>query len=227
MHHPSRVSAPHDLKGLVVVQVRHGPLWNFSYLAGVPESGEAIVVDPGADVTALLDTAESLGLRITAAVATHFHRDHTAGLDALQQHTAARIWVHEADAAGLRDHYTGPIEPVVDGVAVALGNHRLSFWHTPGHTRGSQWLVLDGAVFTGDSLMVGIAGRPGHEEHAAYLHWRTLAERLPRLPEHARIYPGHDYGRTPWSTVAAEREGNPSLTAATFEDFLASLGADR
>jgi glyoxylase-like metal-dependent hydrolase (beta-lactamase superfamily II) len=208
---------------LIVEQLRIGPLWNFVYLVGSRAAGEALVIDPGAEIGPVLTRAEALGLRIGAAVATHFHTDHTAGLEALNRRTSAVALVHHADEGGLRRHYGGPVRAVADGERLRLGDHRVELWHAPGHTPGSQWLVVDGAVFTGDSLMVGCLGRTGHEPDAAERMWWTMTEQLPRLRAETRIYPGHDYGPEPSGTVGRERRRNPALRAARFSEFLAAL----
>jgi hydroxyacylglutathione hydrolase len=204
---------------LIVEQYRLGPLWNFVYLVGEPASGEAVVVDPGAELEPVLARAAALGLHVTAAVASHFHTDHTAGLDALVRRTGATVLVHHADEGGLRRHYRGPLRAVADGELWALGDVSLELWHAPGHTPGSQWLMADGAVFTGDSLMVGSIGRTGAEPDAIERTWQALNALLPRLPDAARIYPGHDYGPSPWSTAAEERRRNPCLRAQSLAEF--------
>ena len=208
---------------LIVEQFRTGPLWNFVYLVGSRAAGEGLVLDPGAESGPVLARAEALGLRIVAAVVTHFHSDHTAGLDAVTRGTGAAVLVHEADEVGLRRHYRGPLTAVADGEAFQIGDHRVELWHAPGHTPGSQWLVTDGAVFTGDALMVGCLGRTGHEPDAAERMWWTVSRQLARLPEGTRVYPGHDYGPEPFSTIARERQRNPALRAATLSEFLGHL----
>ena len=204
---------------LLVEQFRLGPLWNFTYLLGAPAAGEAVVVDPGAEVDTVLQRAAALGLHVTVAIATHFHTDHTAGLEQLVRRTGAAVLLHHEDEAGLRGHYRGKLRTVADGERLALGEHTLALWHAPGHTPGSQWVVADGAVFTGDALMVGCVGRTGAEPDAVARMWWTVSQRFPLLPEETRIYPGHDYGPERWSTAAQERRRNPCLRAASFEEF--------
>jgi hydroxyacylglutathione hydrolase len=208
---------------LIIEQFRLGPLWNFSYLIGSREAGEAVVIDPGDEVDAVLARAATLGLRVAAAVATHFHLDHTRGLEALVRQTGARALIHHEDEAGLRAHYGGPVRAVADRELLALGRHELALWHAPGHSPGSQWVMVDGAVFTGDSLMAGSIGRTGPEADAAERMWWTVSERFRLLPDTTRIYPGHDYGPTRLSTAGAERERNPCLRARTPEEFFACL----
>lgn len=209
-----------SLPDLVIEQHRHGPLWNLSYLVGCVASGEAVLVDPGADAEPLLARAEALSLRVTAVVATHFHRDHTAGIERLTRSTGATVYLHHADASGLRAYYQGPLRTVAHDTTICLGAHTLRLWHAPGHTPGSQWLLAGDAVFTGDALMVGCVGRTGHEPDAAAMMWQTMRERFAALPDDVRIFPGHDYGPTRWSTVAIERARNRCLHAATLAEFL-------
>src|SRR5262249_2421083 len=84
--------------------------------------------------------------------------------------------------------------------------------HSPGHTPGSTcYLVEDRALFTGDVLFVCACGRvdlPGSEPKEMK---RTLLERLAALPPETTVYPGHDYGPRPTSTLADERRTNPYL----------------
>jgi hydroxyacylglutathione hydrolase len=204
---------------LVVEQLRLGPLWNFAYLVGSRTTGEAVVIDPGPDVEALLARAQARRLSITAAIATHFHTDHTGGLALIVQRTGATAFIHHADEPGLRGHYAGALRTVGSGARIDLGGQTIELWHAPGHTPGSMWVVIDGAAFTGDTLMVGCLGRAGFEDGAAEQMWRTFSEQFPLLPDETRIYPGHDYGPEPTSTAGIERRRNPGLTARTFDEF--------
>jgi hydroxyacylglutathione hydrolase len=208
---------------LIIEQFRLGPLWNFSYLLGSRAAGEAAVVDPGAEAGALVERAAALGLCVTAVIATHFHTDHTAGIETILRETAAAVWVNHADEHGLRGHYRGPLRLADDRERLQLGDRDLELWHAPGHTPGSQWVVVDGAVFTGDSLMVGCVGRTGHEPDALERMWWTFQAQFPRIPDAARIYPGHDYGPARWSTAGEERRRNPGLRAEGFDQFVRAL----
>ncbi|MGD9889866.1 MAG: MBL fold metallo-hydrolase [Dehalococcoidia bacterium] len=211
---------------LIIEQFRLGPLWNFAYLVGSRAAGEAAVIDPGVGSTVLLERAAEIGARVVALVATHFHKDHTAGVATLVDKTGAAVQIHHADEGGLRTHFHGPLRATDDMESIQVGDHLLHLWHAPGHTSGSQWVVVDGSVFTGDSLMVGCVGRTGYEDNAMERMWWTFSERFPLLEDGIRIYPGHDYGREPWSTVGRERHRNASLRATTIDEFVRSLDAD-
>ncbi len=183
---------------IVVTRFRHGPFWNCSYLAAARADRTAVVVDPAWDIPTLLAYAARERLRITAAVITHAHDDHAHGLAELVAATGASVLVHEADAAALTRIYAGPVRAVGHEAEWRLGAH-------PGHTPGSQCLLVDGALLTGDTLMIGAHGRPGPEPGAAEQLARSLREVIAPLPDAVRLYPGHDTGPAPSRTLAEER----------------------
>ena len=177
------------------------------------------MIDPAWDVPAVLDRAERERLRVTAAAVTHGHDDHTRGLEELVRATGAAVLVHHRDAHELGRVYGGPLTPVEHDYAWLLGDLEVRLLHTPGHTPGSQCILADGALFTGDTLMAGTLGRTGAQRDAAEAMWHTVSVVLAALPDDTLVYPGHDYGPRPVSTLAVERRVNPCLSAASFEDF--------
>jgi glyoxylase-like metal-dependent hydrolase (beta-lactamase superfamily II) len=128
---------------------------------------------------------------ITAAVVTHGHHDHAHGLGELAALTRARTFAHSLDLALLDQPVTA-----LDG-SIQLDGFRASFIHTPGHTPGSVCIVVEGSLFTGDTLNVTGPGRHGAEAGAA----GQLAESIMRLrdwlPGSTLVWPGHDLGPTP------------------------------
>jgi len=113
------------------------------------------------------------------------------------------------------------VEAVSDGERVAIGRGVVQALYTPGHTPGCVcwYLPEPGAVITGDVLFVGSCGGvsyPGSDPAAMV---DSLQRRLGDLPEETKLYPGHDYGETPTSTLAWERLHNPALTNETVEAF--------
>ncbi len=212
---------------LVVLPLRLGPFWNFVYLVGSRAAGEAVVVDPAWDVPAIRDIAAKARLRISAAAVTHAHHDHAHGLDGLVRATGVPVLVHHRDAGELRTVYDGPLSPVEDGEEYHLGRLRLRFLHTPGHTPGSQCLLAGGALFTGDTLMVGALGRPGSQAGAVKAMWRSVSEVFACLPDGLVLYPGHDYGRRQVSTLGDERRVNPCLLPRSYEEFARCIARGR
>ncbi|MCA9704271.1 MAG: MBL fold metallo-hydrolase [Myxococcales bacterium] len=210
---------------LEIVQLEVGLLQNFCEVIGCPATGEAALVDPAFEVDRLLRAAEERGWRVTTILLTHTHDDHVAGLDEAAQATGAVVRCHPVEVE-VAARLAPRVEPVADGEALALGRGRIQALYTPGHTPGCVcWYVADpAAVITGDVLFVGSCGGvsyPGSDPAAMV---QSLQRTLGSLPEHTKVYPGHDYGPTPVSTLAWELTHNPALLADTIEAFCAHKG---
>ncbi len=206
---------------LEVVQLEVGLLQNFCEVIGCPQTGEAALVDPAFEVDRLLREASRRRWRITTIFLTHTHDDHVAGLDEAAALTGARIVCHPVEVAVARGHAQGPlrVEAVADGAWTAIGRGAVQALYAPGHTPGCVcWYIAEpAAVITGDVLFVGSCGSAS--DPRAMLD--TLQRRLGALPEHTRVYPGHDYGKTPTSSLAWEFAHNPALRADTLASFCA------
>lgn len=209
---------------------------NFCYLIGDPESRECVVVDPAWDVEGLLRVAESDGMKVVGALATHYHPDHIGGdlfgttvegVIRLQELAGVPVHCHRLEAPGIRA-MTGLAASDLalhDGSdVVEAGGIRIELVHTPGHTPGSQCFLVDGRLVAGDTLFVQGCGRvdlPGGD--AAEMH-RTLTQRLARLPDSTVLFPGHHYGPTPVSTLGDERRTNYALLPRSLDDWLRLMG---
>jgi len=206
-----------------------------SYLIGCGEAGQGIVVDPARDrIDEYLEMARRKGLTITHIVDTHVHADHVSGNQALAAKTGARIHIHPAASAAF------PHAPVEDGAGLKIGNVSLKVLHTPGHTPDSIALLVTDLsrgtepwfVLTGDTLFVGDVGRPdfGGDQAAASLY-RSLGEKLLRLPDSVEVYPAHGAGSScgramsskTASTIGFERRFNPALQAPNVDTFVRRL----
>lgn len=209
---------------LELLQVEVGLLDNFSTLLASP-SGSAAIVDPGFEADRLLRIVADRGWRVETILITHTHDDHVAALDEIAAATGAAIRCHPVEVARVRALVGGAaseVRAVADGEAVAIGDDRVEAIYSPGHAPGCVcWFAPTApAVITGDVLYVGACGSVG--DPAAFVD--TLQRRLATLPEMTRIYPGHNYGVTPTSTLAWELVANPALAAATVAEFCAYKG---
>ena len=188
---------------MIIRQLEIGMMDNFSYLVGCSQTRKALVIDPGDDVSAILAAAKREGLTIVAIINTHAHGDHTAGNQALKKQTKARIMIHAQDADG----YPQADDHLTDGEEIHVGEITIKVIHTPGHTPGGICLYADGNLFTGDTLFVGDSGRtdlPGGDRPTLGASIR----RIMKLPEDTVVWPGHDYGPRPSSTLAWEKRHN-------------------
>jgi glyoxylase-like metal-dependent hydrolase (beta-lactamase superfamily II) len=162
-----------------------------------------MVIDPGSDVERILSVADKEGLNIVNIVNTHGHGDHTAGNARLKVLTGAEIIIHALDADG----YPEADILLIDEDIWPLGEITFDIILTPGHTPGGICLYAQGNLFTGDTLFVGDSGRtdlPGG-------HRPTLGKsirRLMELSDNTIIWPGHNYGPTPSSTIHWEKRNN-------------------
>jgi hydroxyacylglutathione hydrolase len=197
---------------LEVVQIRSGQMDNFSYLVFCPVTLRGVGVDPSLAPENLLAEAEARGVRLEMVVNTHGHRDHTGGNAKVLETTGSRLAAHPADVPGADISLS-------EGSEIAVGEGRVVVLHTPGHSPGSIVLHLPGALITGDTLFVTRVGRAdlaGSDPEALY---RSL-QRLASFPPETKVYPGHDYGPQPVSSIAFEKENNPFLRCEDLESFL-------
>lgn len=197
---------------LEVVQIAAGELANFSYLIYSTATLQGVAVDPSFTPEALLDRAARLGVKLELLINTHGHRDHVAGNDMMLSATGAKLAGHPLDIpqADL---------PLEEGRRIALDDGTIEVLHTPGHSPGSICLYAPGLVVTGDTLFVTRCGRadlPGSDVRELYRSLRRLAA----LPPETRVYPGHDYGPQPVSTIAFELEHNPYLRCPDLDSFI-------
>lgn len=195
---------------------------NFCEVIGCPITGEAALVDPAFEVDRLLKVARQKGWTITTILLTHTHDDHVAGLDEAFAETGAVVRCHPLELEVAR-RFASKVEPVADGEDVLIGEGRMRAIWAPGHTPGCVcWYGPESeALITGDVLFVGSCGGVSYEGSDPAAMVDTLQRKLGSLPEHTRLYPGHDYGKTPTSTLMWEFANNPALLADSLASFCA------
>jgi hydroxyacylglutathione hydrolase len=205
---------------MIFKQIPVGMMANFTYLIGDEKTGQAAVVDPASSAGDILRIAKESNLSIELIFATHEHSDHTLGVSSLAETTGARVVAHQAEAMSLERKHIPVDVKVEDGQKLKLGDIEIQIIHTPGHTPGSMCLLIDNKLITGDTLFVGNCGRTDLAGGSSKQMYESLHKKLKVLPDETEVYPGHDYGDQPTSTIGREKETNPTLTAASFEEFM-------
>ena len=204
-------------------QLEVGRLAVFAYLLGAETGGEGLVIDPADDIDQIIDLANRQKITIKYIVNTHAHVDHIMGNDEMKRKTGAQIVIHEEDAPlltqtpkSMLSMFGGRPSPPADvivkeGDQIQIGNLALKVLHTPGHSPGGMCLHLDNVVFTGDTLFVGGVGRTDFPGGSWTLMLRSIQTKLLTLPDETIVYPGHNYGPAPTSTIKKERLYNAFL----------------
>jgi len=192
---------------------------NFTYIIADDESGDAAIIDPSWDLDDVFRALKKNGWRAKYVINTHTHFDHVLGNDQVATVTGAKIVQHKTSQ--MEKHIA-----VSDGDVIEVGAVSLRVLYTPGHSKDSICLLLDGQlIFTGDTLFVGNCGRtdlPGSDPAEMY---SSLFERLAKLDDKLVVYPGHNYGSTPTSTIGREKKMNYVLQPKSKQEFLEFMAA--
>lgn len=192
-----------------------------SYLIGCSDSCAAVVIDPE---ISLVDRYTALaardGLRIHYLIDTHTHADHFSAAQQLSRQLGVPVAMHRSSPAPFVDLRLD------DGEMLVVGKYRVQVMHTPGHTRDSMCLTVDGRIFTGDTLLIGATGRtdlPTGDPDA--LH-DSLFNRVLKLNPEMMLHPAHEYKGRSHSTIGQELAGNPRLQVrerAAFAEMMRNL----
>jgi len=186
---------------------------NFSYVVADDATKEAVVVDPSLNSEAIIRLLREQNLTLKYIINTHQHRDHTAGNDNIKSNLGAKVVAHKL-ARQDKDI------DVVDGDVMKVGNIAIKVIHTPGHSPDGICLLIDGKLLTGDTLFVGECGRTDLPNASSKDMYHSLFHKLMKLDDNIEVYPGHDYGPKPSSTIGVERRTNYILEKRTLDEFI-------
>jgi hydroxyacylglutathione hydrolase len=196
---------------MIFCQIKAGGDRNFAYLIGDRDGGKAALFDPPPDTGRYQKLIDQHQLRVEYVVITHGHGDHTWGVKEAVARYQCKIIGHKSMLLKLD-------LPVDDGDVIPLGDLEMEFIYTPGHCDDAVCVLCGNKLITGDTLFVGKVGGTDLGE-GARKEWDSL-HKLMKLDSGVEVWPGHDFGVAPSSTIGNELKTNPFLLRKTFEDFV-------
>jgi sulfur dioxygenase len=191
-----------------------------TYLVACERDRVAVLIDPVRDyIERYLAMLAYLQLRLQAVIDTHTHADHRTGCFEIGDLTGAPVLMHRNAPAPRVDRH------VFDGDTLALGTLTLRFLATPGHTPDGISVVVNGTVFTGDTLLIRGTGRADFGGGDAAAQYDSIVNKLFALPDETVVLPAHDYRGNTASTIGEERRLNPRLAGKTRDAYVALMAA--
>lgn len=195
--------------------------WTYTYLLWDEVTKEAAVIDCVLEkVDRDVQHIEELGLNVKYLLETHIHADHITGAGPIRKRTQGKIVVHKNSGSECADILA------VEGDVFKLGEQEIKVIHTPGHTNNDITYMIDGAVFTGDTLLVRDCGRTDFQLGSNEDMYHSLTEKLFTLPEETLVFPAHDYKGFTQSTIGEEKQFNTRAgNGKAFQDFSTIMDA--
>jgi hydroxyacylglutathione hydrolase len=211
---------------MIVESQAVGPFFKNGFVVGCEETREAVLIDPGDEVAALLTFAQQQRLAIRHILLTHAHVDHVTGVAAAKKALGVPVYLHRDDlflyehareAGALYGLQVEPQPPIdvfyAPGQIIAFGGYEVRWHHTPGHCPGGVCLqigpkgVAGKELFVGDTLFAGSIGRTDLPGGDYQVLMASIQHVLFPLGDDAIVHPGHG----PDTTIGQERRTNPFL----------------
>ena len=178
----------------------------YTYLLWNEQTREAALIDSVREqVERDSKLIRELQLDLKYLLETHIHADHITGAGELRKRFGAQAVVHrnaETDCADVL---------LSGGEILQLGDDAIKVLNTPGHTNTDVSYLIDGAVFSGDSLLIRGSGRTDFQSGDAGTAYDSITHVLFALPDDTRLYPGHDYRGHTVSSIGEEKRWNPRI----------------
>ncbi len=220
-----------EMAEIIIRQLLIGPYEVFTYVVACQRTKEGVIIDPAGEEERIMDLIQGEGIRIKYILNTHGHHDHIRGNQKLSKALGAPVCLHEEEARFFSEEnllrfskleeFERPVSASMllkDGDRIPVGDLDIEVIHTPGHTPGAVCYLVEGNLFTGDTLFVGSAGRTDLAGGSLDRLIESLEKRIITLPDDTIIWPGHHYGDTPYSTIKREKEENVYITDFILED---------
>ena len=192
----------------------------FCYLITDEATKDAVLIDPAGDFDSIFKKIETHKANIKYIINTHGHYDHTSGNAHMLEKTGGVLLIHKNDLPYLRSFKSEEcglfsdeknrrdkkILLLQDNDKILIGNTELWVMHTPGHSAGSISIYSNGNIFTGDTLFTEGVGRTDLSDSSTESLIDSIKNKILKLSDDTKIWPGHHYGRKPVSTVAEQKK---------------------
>ncbi len=202
---------------MIVKQYIAGPIDANNYLVADEKSKEAVLIDCSEHVQKILDDVKELGLKVKYILLTHGHFDHVMGVNSMKEALGAKVLINQKDEKQLEMTQTilktfgifveknPEYDKYIDkNTELKIGDIPIKIFETPGHTEGGLCYLIDGKLFSGDTLFRNYVGRtdlPGG--NYAKLE-NSIKNVLYKLPEETEVFPGHNE----MTTIGYEKKHN-------------------
>ena len=180
------------------------PIDNNNYLIVDEKTKEAALIDCSSIDDRIDEEIEKQGANLKYILLTHGHFDHIAGIRPNRFKNNPQIVMHKADLDWLNNanqylpmfgmpEITIPKVDVFvdDGDTIQLGSLEIKVLHTPGHTQGGVCYLVDGNLFSGDTIFREAVGRCDLEGGNFNQIVESIENKIFTLPPKTVIYPGH------------------------------------
>ena len=204
---------------MIIEQILVTGMAVFCYLITDESTKEAVLIDPAGDFDLVYKKIEKHKANIKYIINTHGHYDHTSGNNHMIGKTGAVLLIHKNDIAYLginkeectlfsneKERQDKKILLLQDNDKIVIGNTELWVMHTPGHSAGSISIYANGNIFTGDTLFTEGVGRTDLQDSSTESLIDSIKNKILKLSDDTKIWPGHHYGRRPVSTVAEQKK---------------------
>ena len=206
---------------LLLKQLEIGPMQNFIYFVGDKEKKEVVVIDPAWDVKLILESAKKEDLKITGALVTHGHFDHTNGVEDLLSKLDIPVYINNTEADFFKFKWGKEnVKKVHAGEKLKVGNTEIEFIHTPGHTPGSQCFLINDNLVSGDTLFIDGCGRCDLAGGSVEQMFDTISNKLMKMKNNTIIFPGHNYASKKYDTLENQKKTNPYMQYDNLMSFI-------
>ena len=187
----------------------------FTYLIASAKGREALIMDPVLEnVEEYIRILKELELRLVKVIDTHIHADHITGASKLKNKTSCAIIMGEhtpSDTLEIK---------VKDDEIIKIDQLKIKTMHTPGHTSDSYSFLMNNYLFSGDTLLINGTGRTDFQNGSAKDSYKSIFNKLLKLPDETLLYPAHDYNNQNSSTIGNEKKFNPRLQVKNENDYV-------